>query len=124
VEAPVGETEPSVAQKKDGDSEDYVDGMFRILQHHEPDDFVLATGETHSVREFLDAAFKVVGIDDWTRLVEQDPKYFRPTEVDLLLGDSSRAQEILKWQPKWTFEALVEDMVRAELDAISPGEKR
>ncbi|MGB2712542.1 MAG: GDP-mannose 4,6-dehydratase [Vicinamibacterales bacterium] len=101
---------------------DYVEAMWRMLQHHEPDDYVIATGEAHTVREFLDVAGTIADID-WTRYVEIDPRYYRPTEVDALLGDSSKARRVLGWQPKVTFNALVgmmmqHDMQEAEREAL------
>ncbi|OHV36490.1 MULTISPECIES: GDP-mannose 4,6-dehydratase [Pseudofrankia] len=94
---------------------DYVDAMWRMLQQDEPDDFVIATGETHSIRELLQAAFARVGIDDWEPYVKQDPRFFRPAEVDLLVGDPSKAMDKLGWKPTVTFTALVDMMVDADL---------
>ncbi|WP_255360471.1 GDP-mannose 4,6-dehydratase, partial [Frankia sp. EI5c] len=78
---------------------DYVEAMWRMLQQDSPDDFVVATGETHSIREFLDVAFARVGIEDWSGYVRVDPRFFRPAEVDVLVGDASKAREVLGWQP-------------------------
>ena len=86
-----------------------------MLQQDEPDDFVVATGETHSVREFLELAFGLVDLD-YRDYVEQDPRFLRPTEVDLLLGDSSKALKQLDWRPKVHFEELVRMMVEADLE--------
>ena len=83
----------------------------------EPDDFVVATGETHSVREFLEAAFGHAGLD-WEQYVEIDPRYFRPSEVDVLLGDATKAREKLGWQPKVGFDELVRIMVDADMTAL------
>jgi GDPmannose 4,6-dehydratase len=94
---------------------DYVDAMWRMLQQNEPDDFVVATGETHSIRELLDAAFARVGIDDWGPYVRQDPRFFRPAEVDLLVGDPAKAMDKLAWKPTVTFTDLVDMMVDADL---------
>ncbi|MEJ2717655.1 MAG: GDP-mannose 4,6-dehydratase [Deltaproteobacteria bacterium] len=110
---------------------DYVEAMWLILQHHEPDDFVIATGESHSVREFVERAFAEVGIGiEWEgsgidergidretgrTLVEIDPRYFRPTEVERLEGDASKAAELLGWKPRVRFEELVKRMVVADL---------
>ncbi len=94
---------------------DYVEAMWRMLQHGEPDDYVVATGESHSVREFLEAASEFAGVD-WSRHVETDPRYYRPTEVDCLLGDSSKARRILGWTPKVNFEQLVRMMVEYDLE--------
>jgi GDPmannose 4,6-dehydratase len=111
---------------------DYVEAIWMTLRHHEPDDFVIATGESHSVREFVYLAFKEVGIDVLWKgtgvdekgidsetgkvLVEVDPRYFRPTEVDRLQGDCSKSARLLGWKPKVTFEELVKMMVRADLE--------
>jgi len=115
------------AQRDWGHARDYVEGMWRILQHHEPDDFVLATGEMHSVRAFCNAAFRATGITlDWKGtgvdekgydakdgrcLVQVDPRYFRPTEVEQLLGDPTKAREKLGWQSSTPFIDLVNEMV-------------
>jgi GDPmannose 4,6-dehydratase len=119
------------AQRDWGHAKDYVEGMWRILQHHEPLDFVLSTGELHSVREFCEKTFSLLdynivwegegvnekGIDSNSGkvLIEVDPIYFRPTEVDLLLGDSTKARTLLGWKPNYTFDTLVEEMVKADL---------
>ncbi len=102
------------AQRDWGFAGDYVEGMWRILQHGRPDDFVLATGEMHSVREFLAMAFSEVGLD-WEKYVEYDARYVRPTEVDQLLGDATKAREALGWEPKVRFPELVKMMVAADL---------
>jgi GDPmannose 4,6-dehydratase len=94
---------------------DYVEAMWRILQHHEADDFVVATGETHSVREFLELTFERLALD-WKKHVEFDPRLMRPAEVDVLQGDSTRARTILGWHPKVGFKQLVEMMVEADLE--------
>ena len=94
---------------------DYVEGMWRILQHEKPDEFVLATGEMHSVKEFLEEAFSRVGLD-WREYVECDSRYLRPSEVDQLLGDASKARRELGWEPKVKFKDLVAMMVDADLD--------
>ena len=119
------------AKRDWGHARDYVEGMWRILQHNKADDFVLATGETHAVREFVELAFAEVGVKiDWKgsgtdeegidtgsgkTVVKVDPRYFRPTEVDLLLGDPSKAQKMLGWQATTKFEKLVAEMVQADL---------
>ncbi len=95
---------------------DYVRAMWLMLQHDTPEDFVIATGETHSIREFLDLAFAEVGIDDWTPYVRQDPKFLRPAEVDLLIGDASKAKEQLGWEPEVSFPQLVKMMVEHDLE--------
>ncbi len=98
---------------------DYVEAMWQILQQDTPEDYVIATGISHSVREFVDAAFAYVEIDDWSRYVEVDPHLFRPAEVDYLLGDATKAQQKLGWTPKTTFEELVHMMVEADLQKNS-----
>ena len=98
------------AKRDWGFARDYMEGAWRMLQADEPDDYVLATGETHSVREFLDAAFGYAGLD-WNEYVTIDERYFRPAEVDLLLGDASKAKEKLGWEPTVRFDELVRMMV-------------
>src|SRR5690349_11310515 len=91
------------AKRDWGFAGDYVEAMWRMLQQPEADDYVVATGETHSIRELLDIAFARVGIDDWSRFVAQDPRFMRPAEVDHLIGDASKAREVLGWKPKVPF---------------------
>jgi GDPmannose 4,6-dehydratase len=100
-----------------GYAKEYVEAMWLMLQQAEPDDFVIATGETHSVREFLEVAFAHANLD-WTKHVEIDSKYFRPAEVDLLIGDYSKAKTNLGWEPKTRFEDLVKLMVDADLQKV------
>ena len=95
---------------------DYVRAMWLMLQHNTPEDFVIATGETHSIHEFLDLAFAEVGIDDWQPYVRQDPKFLRPAEVDVLTGDASKAKEVLGWEPEVSFAQLVKMMVENDLE--------
>jgi GDPmannose 4,6-dehydratase len=102
------------AKRDWGFAGDYVEAMWLMLQQPEPGDYVVATGETHSVREFLEEAFGCAGLD-WEKYVKVDEKYFRPAEVDLLLGDASRARSILGWKPRVTFKELVRMMVDADL---------
>lgn len=102
------------AKRDWGHAKDYVRAMWMMLQQDEADDFVIATGETHSVRELLDEAFGHLGLD-WQKYVEIDPRYFRPAEVDLLIGDATKAKEKLGWQPEITFKELVTTMVDADL---------
>ncbi|MCR4313752.1 MAG: GDP-mannose 4,6-dehydratase [Candidatus Uhrbacteria bacterium] len=132
-----GDREPlligNLDAKRDwGFAGDYVKGMWMILQHAFPDDFVLATGENHSVREFISEAFKVIGIDvAWSgegteeigtnratgnTIVQIDPQYFRPAEVDTILGNASKAEKLLGWRPTVTFTELVERMVKADMN--------
>lgn len=99
------------AQRDWGYAPDYVEAMWLMLQQDEPDDYVIATGESHSIREFLNEAFKCMGVDDWSGLVFQDPKYMRPAEVDVLKGDYSKAKRVLGWEPKTSFKELVRKMV-------------
>ena len=122
------------ARRDWGHARDYVEGMWRIVNHDRPDDYVLATGECRSVREFAARAFGEIGVDIvWSGAgvhekgrdaktgavrVEVDPRYFRPTEVDLLVGDATKARKILGWRHRTTFETLVADMVRADLAAV------
>ncbi len=94
---------------------DYVKAMWLMLQQPQPEDFVVATGETHAVREFLDLAFNHVGISEWEKYVKIDQRYFRPAEVDLLVGDPTKAREQLGWQPSVSFPELVHTMVEADL---------
>jgi GDPmannose 4,6-dehydratase len=96
-----------------GYAPEYVEAQWLILQQDKGDDFVIATGETHSIREFLDAAFGYANLD-WNDYVKIDPRYYRPAEVDLLIGDASKAKKILGWQPKTTFTELVKIMVKAD----------
>ena len=104
------------ARRDWGYAPEYVDAMWRMLQQDEPGDYVIATGEMHSVREFVDVAFRLVGLD-WTDYVEIDPAYFRPTEVEELLGDPSKAERELRWRPQTTFDGLVKVMLEADLSA-------
>jgi len=122
------------AKRDWGYAKDYVEAMWLMLQYYKPDDFVIATGETHSVREFTELAFKELDIDIiWEGkdanekgydkktgkcIIEVDPRYFRPTEVDILLGDPSKAKKELGWQPKTTFYDLVKMMVKSDYDAL------
>jgi len=101
------------AKRDWGYAKDYVEAMWLMMQQDAPDDYVVATGETHSVRDFLLAAFRHVGLP-WQQYVRTDPRYFRPSEVDLLLGDASKAREELGWKPKTSFDELVKLMVDAD----------
>jgi GDPmannose 4,6-dehydratase len=99
------------ARRDWGFAGDYVDAMWRMLQQETPDDYVVATGETHSIGELLDIAFARAGIDDWSKHVVQDPRFFRPAEVDLLIGDAAKAKDKLGWTPTVDFPQLVNMMV-------------
>ncbi|HVT20105.1 MAG TPA: GDP-mannose 4,6-dehydratase [Mycobacteriales bacterium] len=94
---------------------DYVEAMWQMLQHDAPDDYVVATGETHSITELLDIAFGRVGVSDWSKLVEVDQRFVRPAEVDYLCGDAAKARDVLGWSPKVSFRELIEMMVDADI---------
>ena len=104
------------AKRDWGYAGDYVEAMWLMMQQDQPDDYVIATGETHTVREFLEVAFGHLGLD-WTRYVKIDPKYYRPTEVDLLIGDAGKAKKQLQWQPRVRFQELATMMADADLEA-------
>ena len=105
------------AKRDWGFAGDYIEAMWLMLQQSKPDDYVIATGETHSVREFVELAFAEVGIKDWQKyVVADDPKHLRPAEVDYLIGDSSKAKRNLEWEPKTSFKELVAMMVAADLE--------
>jgi len=105
------------ARRDWGFAGDYVEAMWRMLQQSAPDDYVVATGETHSVKELVEVAFGCVGLD-WEQYVKIDPAFLRPAEVDLLVGDASKAKKVLGWTPRVTFHGLVEMMVRADLERL------
>ena len=96
---------------------DYVDGLVRALRHDEPQDYVLATGQAHTVRDFVTAAFARVGINDWSGLVRVDPAFVRPADIAVLVGDATRAREVLGWSPTVAFDELVARMVEADLQS-------
>ena len=120
TELVLGDIEPS---RDWGYAGDYVKAMWLMLQQDEPDDYVVASGETHQVREFVRMAFEVAGIDDWQTYVRQDPKFLRPAEVDVLVGDPTKAQGKLGWEREVSFPELVEKMFAYDL-AIERGDNR
>ena len=101
-----------------GYAPDYVEAMWLMLQQDNADDYVISTGETHSIREFLEHAFQHIGVTNWEKYVGQDPRFMRPAEVDVLRGDSTKAQSELGWKPKTSFRELVEKMVRNDIGAL------
>ena len=105
-----------------GYAKDYVEAMWMMLQLDSPDDYVIATGEAHSIREFLDIAFNFVGIKDWSTYVKQDPRYFRPAEVDVLRGDYSKAKKDFGWEPKTSFKELIEIMLKNDIKILKDRE--
>jgi len=108
------DVDDEAARRDWGFARDFVEAMWLMLQQEQPDDYVVATGEAHSVREFCEEAFGCVGLD-WKEFVKVDPKYFRPAEVDRLLGNPAKAKAKLGWQPRVTFKELVRLMVEADL---------
>jgi GDPmannose 4,6-dehydratase len=106
------------AKRDWGFAGDYVEAMYLMLQQDTADDYVVATGETHSIGELLDVAFAHVGIEDWSGYVKQDPRFMRPAEVDLLIGDPSKARTVLGWEPKVDFPDLVRMMVQSDLEEL------
>jgi len=116
------------AKRDWGFAPEYVEVMWKMFQKEAPDDYVIATGETHSVREFLKEAFEYVGLGDWSQYVKIDPRYFRPSEVEVLAGDAAKAKNLLEWEPKIKFKDLVRIMIDADfkaggLQAPGDGEK-
>ena len=109
------------ARRDWGYAGDYVEAMWRMLQQDEADDYVIATGQTWSIRDFLDVAFAHVGIDDWSKHVTQDPRFMRPAEVEMLIGDASKARDRLGWTPTVSFHELVAMMVDADIAAAKAG---
>jgi len=101
-----------------GYSPDYVESMWLMLQQDTPDDYVIATGKDHTIREFLDAAFTTVGITDWKKYVKQDPRFMRPAEVAVLCGDSTKARKVLGWYPRTSFKEMVSKMVKNDLELL------
>jgi len=106
------------AKRDWGYAPDYCEAMWLMLQQNNPDDYVISTGKTHSIREFLDNAFQHIGVIHWEKYVEQDPRFMRPAEVDVLRGDSSKAYEELKWKPKTSFDELVSKMMNNDIKRL------
>ena len=102
-----------------GYSPDYMEAAWLMMQQDKPEDYVIATGESHSIRDFLDVAFNCVGIDDWSNYVVQDERFMRPAEIDVLCGDSSKARKQLGWSPKTSFEEMVRKMVNRDISLLS-----
>jgi GDPmannose 4,6-dehydratase len=106
------------ARRDWGFAGDFVEAMWLILQQPDANDYVIATGEQHSIRELLDVAFKHVGLPHWTQYVTTDPRFKRPAELHSLCGDSNRARQLLGWQPRTSFEQMIQDMVDADLERL------
>jgi GDPmannose 4,6-dehydratase len=106
------------AKRDWGYAPDYCEAMWLMLQQNKPDDYVISTGETHSIRDFLDVAFGEIGITDWNKYVGQDSRYMRPAEVDVLRGDSSKALNELSWTPKTSFRELVKKMIHSDIKLL------
>ena len=106
------------AKRDWGYAPDYVEAMWMMLQQEFPEDYVIATGETHSIREFLDEAFAYIGIDDWSNYIKQDPKFMRPAEVDVLRGDYEKAEMEMEWVPQTKFKDLVKKMVEHDINLL------
>ncbi len=106
------------AKRDWGYAPEYVEAMWLMLQQDEPEDFVIATGNSHSVKEFVVAAFEYVGLD-WEKHVELDPRYHRPTEVEFLLGDASKAKRILDWEPRISFKELIKIMMDCDMEFVN-----
>jgi GDPmannose 4,6-dehydratase len=116
-ELPLGNLD---ARRDWGHAKDYVRAMHLMLQRDEPDDYVVATGETHTVREFCERAFSRAGLD-WREHVRTDEKFYRPAEVDLLVGDASKARDALGWRPEYSFDDLIAEMIDADLKSVAAG---
>ena len=116
----------NLSSKRDwGFAGDYVEAMYLMLQQKKADDYVIATGENHSVEEFVKLAFEVVGISDWKKYVDSNVKsHMRPAEVDYLIGDSEKAQRVLGWKPRTSFSELIEMMVKADIELEKKAESK
>jgi GDPmannose 4,6-dehydratase len=108
------------AQRDWGYAADYVEAMYLMLQRDDPEDFVIATGTMHTVRDCVEIAFDEAGVPDWEKHVVIDPSFLRPAEVDELVGDSTKAKDLLGWEPKTSFEELIRLMTRADLELLTP----
>jgi GDP-D-mannose dehydratase len=106
------------AKRDWGYAPDYVEAMWLMLQQDSPDDYVVATGTCYSIRDFLNEAFLAIGVQDWSPYVKQDPKFMRPAEVDVLVGDNSKAREQLNWKPRTSFKDLVKIMVENDINSL------
>ena len=106
------------AKRDWGYAPDYVEAMWLMLQQEKPDDYIIASGSTHSIKDFLNLAFLEIGISDWKPYVKQDPRFMRPAEVDVLLGDSKKANKELGWKPKTSFKELVKIMVKSDIEKL------
>jgi GDPmannose 4,6-dehydratase len=110
----------NIEAKRDwGCARNYVEAMWLMLQQNEPDDYVIATGISHSIREFLDISFKYIGINDWSSYVKQDNHFIRPADIQCLCGDCTKAKTKLKWEPIINFEQLVKNMVDSDIKLLS-----
>ena len=109
------------AKRDWGYAPDYIEAMWLMLQQENPNDYVIATGHTYSIKEFLDIAFKHVGIEDWKPYIKQDPRFMRPAEVDVLRGDFTKASNDLNWKPKTSFVDLVKIMIDNDLKLLNNG---
>ncbi len=106
------------AKRDWGYAPDYIEAMWLMLQQDTPDDYVIATGETRSIREFLNEAFKVIGISDWEPYIKQDPRFIRPAEVDILRGNYIKAKKMLNWEPRTSFSDMVTKMVINDINLL------
>ncbi len=109
------------AKRDWGYAPDYVEAMWLMLQQDKADDYIIATNETRSIREFLDEAFKIIGILDWSSYIKQDPRFMRPAEVDVLKGNYSKANQELGWTPKTSFNEMVQKMVTNDIKKLNNG---
>lgn len=109
----------NIDAKRDwGYAPDFVKAMYLMLQQEKPDDYIIATGQTRTIKDLLDIAFKIIGIKDWSKYVKQDPKLIRPAEVDILLGDATKAKNVLGWKPETPFQKMIEKMVLNDIEIL------